>query len=78
MLLFTLFYVILSNPILIVVSVIYRDSAYIVRIQWNEYKWNATSFVTDGKIMKPNFAWYFTQSVWVKYHASQLCDNPAN
>ena len=26
--------------------------------QWNEYNWNATSIVIDGKIMKPNFAWY--------------------
>ena len=30
--------------------------------QWNEYNWNATSIVIDGKIMKPNFAWYFTQT----------------
>ena len=31
-------------------------------LQWNEYNWNATSIVIDGKIMKPNFAWYFTQT----------------
>ena len=24
---------------------------------WNEYNWNATFIVVDGKIMKPNFAW---------------------
>ena len=30
--------------------------------QWNEYNWNATSIVINGKIMKPNVAWYFTQT----------------
>ena len=47
-----------------------RDTALVVQFivfsvgnpQWNEYNWNATSIVIDGKIMKPNFAWYFTQT----------------
>ena len=39
-----------------------RSVALVWRLQWNEYNWNATSIVIDGKIMKPNFAWYFTQT----------------
>ena len=34
---------------------------YLNSLQWNEYNWNATSIVIDGKIMKPNCAWYFTR-----------------
>ena len=39
-----------------------KNMARIGPCQWNEYNWNATSIVIDGKIMKPNFAWYFTQT----------------